>query len=88
MESKTHVISLVVEDRETAHKPVTDLLHLFASHIKLRVGYPIQDKAVSVIFLVIDLSNDELGAFTGKLGRIPNVKVKSMTLKIEPPPNI
>jgi len=48
----------------------------------LRVGYPMKDKGVSVIFLVIELDLDQLGAFTGKLGQIEHVRVKTITLKI------
>jgi hypothetical protein len=36
---------------------------------------------VSVISLIIDGSNDEISAMTGKLGRVPGVAVKSMVTK-------
>lgn len=82
METKRHVVTIVVDDVEKAFNPVSELLHGYASHIMLRVGYPMRDKNVSVIFLVMDLDLDRLGAFSGKLGQIPCVKVKTITLKI------
>ncbi len=82
MEQKRHVVTIVIDDIETAFNPVSDLLHTFAPHILLRVGYPMRDKNVSVIFLVMELDLDQLGSFSGKLGQIPTVKVKTITLKI------
>jgi len=82
MEFKRHVVTIVIDDIETAFHPVTELLHLYAPNILLRVGYPMRDKKVSVIFLVMELSVEAMGAFSGKLGQIRSVKVKSLTLKI------
>lgn len=83
MPSKRHVVSIIVEDIEHAFHPVSELLHSYASNILLRVGYPMRDWGVSVIFLVMELSIAEMGAFSGKLGQIKAVKVKTQTLKIE-----
>ncbi|MBW6513933.1 MAG: iron-only hydrogenase system regulator [Candidatus Syntrophosphaera sp.] len=82
MDKNRHIVTLVVDDRDQAFNPVSDLLHQYAPNILLRVGYPMRDKNVSVIFLVMELDLDQLGAFSGKLGQIPSVKVKTMTLKI------
>lgn len=82
MEIKRHVVTILVNDIEKAFNPVSELLHQYASHILLRVGYPMRDKNVSVIFLVMDLDLDLLGSFSGKLGQIPCVKVRTITLKI------
>jgi putative iron-only hydrogenase system regulator len=83
MPSKRHVVSIIVEDIENAFHPVSELLHSYAQNILLRVGYPMRDWGVSVIFLVMELSIAEMGAFSGKLGQIKSVKVKAQTLKIE-----
>ncbi len=82
MELKRHVVTIVIDDIEAAFTPVTEVLHHYAPHILLRVGYPMRDKNVSVIFLVMELSLDRMGAFSGKLGQIPAVKVKTITLNI------
>jgi hypothetical protein len=41
-----------------------------------------REKNVSVIFLIMEMDLDEMGAFSGKLGQLKSVKVKSITLKI------
>jgi putative iron-only hydrogenase system regulator len=82
LEDKVHVVTIVISNIEDAYHPVTELLHGYASKIKLRVGYPMQDKQASVIFLVMEMNLDEMGAFSGKLGQLKSVKVKTITLKI------
>jgi putative iron-only hydrogenase system regulator len=82
MELKRHVVTIVVEDIASAFNPVSELIHQFAPHILMRVGYPMRDKNVSVIFLVMEADLDTLGSFSGKLGQVPRVKVKTITLKI------
>lgn len=82
MEQKRHVVTIVIDDIDQAHEPVSALLHHYAAHVLLRVGYPMRDRNVSVIFLILEMDLDELGAFSGKLGQIPAVKVKTITLKI------
>ncbi|PKN75683.1 MAG: iron-only hydrogenase system regulator [Candidatus Cloacimonetes bacterium HGW-Cloacimonetes-2] len=83
MEMMRHVVTIVVGDVDKAFVPVSDLLHEYAKHIHLRVGYPMRDKNVSVIFLIIELDPDDMGAFSGKLGQIKSVKVKTIKLKID-----
>lgn len=83
MNVKRHVVTIIVEDLELAFAPVSDLLHQYASHILLRVGYPMRDWGVSTIFLVMELETPEMGAFSGKLGQMQGVKVKTTTLKID-----
>lgn len=82
IDTKRHIVTIVVDDIESAFTPVSELLHTYASHIHLRVGYPMKDKNVSVIFLIMEMDTDQMGAFSGKLGQIPSVKVKTITLKI------
>lgn len=82
MDSKFHTITITIYDRKSSYNPVGELLHQYADKISLRVGYPIKEKNVAVIFIIIETDNDELGAISGKLGQIKSVKVKSTTLKI------
>lgn len=83
MEKKHHALTISISNRNLAYKNVTELLHSVADQIVLRVGYPIPDKDVSIIFLMLHVTNDEIGAITGKLGQLDEVKVKSMTLKVD-----
>ncbi|HHV37750.1 MAG TPA: iron-only hydrogenase system regulator [Candidatus Cloacimonetes bacterium] len=83
MELKRHIVTIVVHDIDKAFQPVSDFLHLNAESILLRVGYPMRDWGVSVIFLVMELTTPQMGAFSGKLGMIPGVNVRTQTLKID-----
>ncbi|MCB5260316.1 MAG: iron-only hydrogenase system regulator [Candidatus Cloacimonetes bacterium] len=80
---KRHVVTIIVDDINEAFQPVSDLLHANAQHILLRVGYPMRDWGASVIFLIMELTTERMGAFSGKLGMINGVRVKTQTLKIE-----
>ena len=43
-----------------------------------RQGIPLRDRSTSVISLVMEGNTDRIGSLTGKLGRLPGVKVKSV----------
>ena len=83
MDMKRYIVTIIIDDIECAYHPVTELLHDYAGRIRLRLGYPMRGKDVSVIFLVIDLTIDEMGAFSGKLGQMNGVRVKSLLLKVD-----
>lgn len=83
MDKKFHSLTITVYDRQKAFPHVSELLHSYAKYIHLRVGYPMKEHNVAVIFIIIELTNDELGAFSGRLGQLRSVKVNSTTLKLE-----
>lgn len=83
MDNKRHVVTIVIDNVDAAYQPVTELLHFYADNILLRVGYPMRDRKVSVIFLVMELDLAQMGSFSGKLGQMTGVKVKTITLKID-----
>jgi putative iron-only hydrogenase system regulator len=74
------VIGIVVENREAVPQ-VNQILSEYAHMMIGRMGIPYREKDVSVISLIVDGSTDELGALTGKLGKIRNVTVKSVLTK-------
>ena len=82
MEKKVHTVTITVYDRDACYQQVGELLHQHAQSILLRVGYPMNSHNVAIIFLILEMNTDELGSLTGKLGQIPTVKVKSITLKV------
>lgn len=83
MEKKLHTITITVYNRDAVYKQVSELLHSFADSILLRIGYPIKERNIAIIFLIVELTNDELGALSGKLGQIKNVNVSANTIKME-----
>ncbi|ANQ54465.1 MULTISPECIES: TM1266 family iron-only hydrogenase system putative regulator [Thermosipho] len=76
-------INIVVGNRNDIYDKVNEILHNYSKYIKLRVGYPIEEENSAVIFLLFKANNDTLGSFTGKLGQLKTVKVKSLLIKKE-----
>ncbi len=73
-------IGILVEDMNAADR-VNEILSAHGPLIVGRMGIPYRDRGVSVISLVVDGTNDEVSALTGKLGRVPGISVKSMLEK-------
>ena len=80
MEKRIGIIGIVMDDLEASEK-VNAILHDNAHIFLGRMGVPCREKGVSVITLIVDGTNDEISALTGKLGRIKDVSVKSMITK-------
>ncbi|HHY77603.1 MAG TPA: CopG family transcriptional regulator [Clostridiales bacterium] len=80
MDKRIGIIGIVVEDLSSAER-VNAILHDYANLIVGRMGIPYRERGVSVITLIVDGSNDDISALTGKLGRIPGVTAKSMVTK-------
>ena len=80
MEKRIGIVGIVVEDLSSAEH-VNAVLHDYASLIVGRMGLPYRERGVSVISLIVDGTNDEISAMTGKLGRISGTAVKSMIAK-------
>lgn len=57
---------------------VNAVLSEYYECITARTGIPNHDKDIYVISLIVDLTTEQLGALTGKLGRLKNVTVKSL----------
>ena len=83
MQKRFHTATITVYNRDTSYQAVQELLHKHAQNISLRVGYPLEDKGVAIIFLIIRMTTDELGALSGQLGQLKSVAIKTTTLDIE-----
>ena len=80
MDKKIGIIGIVIEELSCAEH-VNAVLHEYAGLIVGRMGLPYRERGVSVISLIVDGSNDEISAMTGKLGRVSGASVKSMIAK-------
>lgn len=80
MDKRIGIVGIVVEDLRSVNQ-VNETLHEYASLIIGRMGLPYKERDVSVIALIMDGTNDEISALTGKIGRIKGVTVKSMVTK-------
>lgn len=80
MEKRIGIIGILIEDIACVNT-VNAILHEYAHLTIGRMGIPYREKGVSVISLIVDGSNDEISALTGKLGRVSGASVKSMVTK-------
>ncbi len=76
MEQRVGVIGIVIEDRNMAPK-INSILSEHNEIIIGRMGVPYRERGISVISLIVDGSTDEVGAMTGKIGGVRNVKVRT-----------
>lgn len=70
------VLGIVINNREENSKKVNNILSDFAHIIVGRMGIPYKEKGISVISIIVDGNNDEIGALSGKLGNIKGIKSK------------
>lgn len=76
-------MNILVLNREIAYRSVNEILHEFAEHIRLRVGFPVMEENMAIIFVVLKTDNDTVGALSGRLGQVEGVKVKTTLIKKE-----
>lgn len=76
MEKRIAIIGIVVNDRLENASKVNEVLTSYGDLIVGRLGIPYKQKGVSVISVIVDATNDEIGAISGKLGSINGVKAK------------
>lgn len=80
MEKRVGAAVILVENKENIDK-MNAILSLSADIILARQGVPLRDKGISVITLIIEGTNDQINALTGKVGRLKGVQVKSVLTK-------
>lgn len=76
------IIGIVIEDANKTDE-VNAVLHTHANLFAGRMGIPFKEKNLAVITLIAEGTNDEISSFTGKLGRIKGISVKSMMTKVK-----
>ncbi len=69
-------VGVVVEERSRA-EDVNRILSQFGEIIRGRIGIPDQETGLAVIGLIVEGTNDQVGAMTGRLGNLSGVTVKS-----------
>ncbi len=83
MESRSvGVIAIIIKERDTVAYEVNDIFTQYGSIILGRIGLPYRERNLNIITLIVDASTDQIGALTGKLGRIEGVTVKSTLAKL------
>lgn len=83
MTKRLGFVGIIVEDRIKNAPLVNKILTEYGEMVVARVGLPYKEKHCSVITLIVDATTDEMGALTGKLGKIEGVSCKSGLVKAE-----
>ncbi|MFN4217342.1 MAG: TM1266 family iron-only hydrogenase system putative regulator [Brevinematales bacterium] len=80
MDKRIGIVGIMIED--FAQVPaVSRILGEYSDCILGRQGMNLREEHLRVISLIIEATTDELGALTGKLGRLHGVRVKSILSK-------
>lgn len=72
------VVAVILKSPEKAFNDFNNLLHQFSHLVVGRMGIPYKERSVSVVSLIVDGTNDEIGAMTGRIGQLPDVCVKAV----------
>lgn len=75
-EERLGFVGLVVEDRMQVPK-LNQILSEFGDMIRGRIGVPDRETGIGVIGLIVEGTNERVGAMTGRLGNLKGVQVKS-----------
>lgn len=74
---------IIIEDRNQSAAKVQNILTEYSSLISGRMGIPnLEGGNLSIITVILHATTDEIGALSGKIGRIPGVSIKTGISKI------
>jgi len=76
------VLAIILTDQAKAFSSLNNLLHQYSHLIVGRMGIPYKERDISVMSIIIDGTNDDIGALTGKIGQLPGVTAKTVLTKI------
>lgn len=76
MAKRIGFVGIVLEDLGRSTQ-VNAIISEFNDMITGRIGVPDHDHGIAVMGLLVKGGNDRIGAFTGKLGNVPGVSVRS-----------
>lgn len=76
METRVAVISIIVEQTESAER-LNAILHEYGQYIIGRMGLPYREGGISIICVAVDAPQDVISALSGKIGRLPGVTGKT-----------
>lgn len=80
---KIGVVGIIIEDNRKSANAVQSVLSEYGDLIVGRMGLPHLANGVCLISVGVKGSVEKISAMTGKLGRIPFVKVKTAVSDVE-----
>lgn len=80
---KIAVISAILEEPQKCQQQFNEVVASFKEIVKGRMGIPFEQEGMSVVCIVVIGELDIINSFTGKLGNIPFISVKTSISKKE-----
>lgn len=80
MEQRIGSVLIIVDSKDEVAK-MNAIISAYSQLIIGRQGISMRDKNKSIISLVLEGTTDELGALSGKLGKLKGIQVKSIVIK-------
>ncbi len=77
METRIGAVIILVSEEGDIGK-INSIISDHSELILGRQGIPLRDRSTNVISLVLEGNTDHMGSLTGKLGRMPGVRVRSV----------
>jgi putative iron-only hydrogenase system regulator len=77
MEQRIGAVIILIGEDGDIHR-INAIITEHAEIILGRQGIPLRHRSTSVISLVLEGNTDLIGSLTGKLGRLPGVRVRSV----------
>lgn len=71
------VIGAILEKPQISQQNFNEMVSTFKGIVKGRMGIPFDHEDTAVISIVVVGELDEINAFTGRLGKLPHVTVKT-----------
>jgi len=81
MQKRLATLSVFMKNRTDVEK-VNKIIGDFSEMVVSRMGIPYKKKGIAIIVLILDGTNDEIGALSGKLGNLKEISVKTAISKI------
>ena len=81
MQKRLATLSIFMKNKTDVEK-VNKIIGDFSKMIVSRMGIPYKEKEIAIIVLILDGTNDEIGALSGKLGNLKEISVKTAISKI------
>ncbi len=77
MEKRIGVVAILLKETKNVPK-LNSLLSEHGEIIIGRMGLPLRDKGIHIISLIVEGDTDQIGALTGKIGKLEGIQVKSV----------